>query len=122
MGKMRRLSPRDLRRLMKRMGVEVEEFHGVREVRIIMEDREMVVEDPHVTLMRVQGQDILQVVGNIREIEISEEPEIEIPEEDVQLVASQTGVSLEKAREALVKTSGDIAQAIMLLESLKDKY
>ncbi len=119
---MRRLSPRDLRRLMKRMGVEVEEFHGVREVRIIMEDREMVVEDPHVTLMRVQGQDILQVVGNIREIEISEEPEIEIPEEDVQLVASQTGVSLEKAREALVKTSGDIAQAIMLLESLKDKY
>jgi len=38
-------------------------------------------------------------------------------EEDVQLVADQTGKSLEKAREALKEADGDLAKAILLLQS-----
>ena len=36
-------------------------------------------------------------------------------EEDVDLVAQQTGVDREKARKALVEAKGDIARAILLL-------
>ena len=38
-------------------------------------------------------------------------------EEDVQLVADQTGRSLEKAKEALEECGGDLAKAILLLQS-----
>jgi nascent polypeptide-associated complex subunit alpha len=38
-------------------------------------------------------------------------------EEDVRLVADQTGKSLEKAKEALEECQGDLAKAILLLQS-----
>jgi nascent polypeptide-associated complex subunit alpha len=38
-----------------------------------------------------------------------------IPDEDVQLVAQQAKVTLERARAALEQTNGDLAQAILLL-------
>jgi len=40
---------------------------------------------------------------------------VSISEEDVQLVASQAGVSLEEARKALKATKGDLARAILYL-------
>ena len=40
---------------------------------------------------------------------------VQIPEEDVILVAQQANVSLEEARAALEQTGGDLAQAILLL-------
>ena len=39
----------------------------------------------------------------------------EIPKEDVTMVAAQANVSEDRAREALVATKGDIAEAIMKL-------
>ncbi|RLE73817.1 MAG: NagC family transcriptional regulator [Thermoprotei archaeon] len=120
---MRRLSPRDLRRLSKRLGLSMEELSGVREVKILLEDGRCIVFDlPKVVKLRAQGVEIYQVMGESR---VVEEPapkaaeELEIPEEDVQLVAEQAGVSLEEARRALIETGGDLAQAIMLLTSRK---
>jgi len=40
-----------------------------------------------------------------------------MPEEDVRLVADQTGKSLEEARKALEESGGDLAKAILLLQS-----
>jgi len=120
---LRRLSPRDLRRLSKRLGLSMEELSGVREVKILLEDGRCIVFDlPKVVKLRAQGVEIYQVMGESR---VVEEPapkaaeELEIPEEDVQLVAEQAGVSLEEARRALIETGGDLAQAIMLLTSRK---
>ncbi len=42
-----------------------------------------------------------------------------IPEEDVQLVATQANVSPDQARAALEQTKGDLAQAILLLSQTK---
>jgi len=44
---------------------------------------------------------------------------VKIPEEDVQLVATQANVSQEQARAALEQTNGDLAQAILLLSQAK---
>ena len=40
-----------------------------------------------------------------------------VSEEDVQLVAGQTGKSVEEARNALIESEGDLAKAILLLQS-----
>ncbi len=118
----RRFSPRDLKRLMRQFGMKMEELKGVKEVVIELEDKRLIIEDPQVVVMTLQDQTIIQVVGTIREEEAKAEvpeEEITISDEDVQLVASQTGVSLEEAKRALIETKGDLAQAIMLLEARK---
>lgn len=118
---LRRISPREARRLMSRMGVKMENLDGVEEVIIRMSGKELVIEEPNVTVMEIGGQRVFQVVGNVseRKIEgaegVTEEPKVS--EEDALLLASQTGVSIEEAREALKKTGGNLAEALMLLRS-----
>ncbi len=112
---MKRISPREARRLMQRMGMEVEEIQGIEEVVFIMKDKKIIIKNPQVMIMKIGGQKIYQVIGE--EKEEKEEEKIEIPEEDIQLVAAQTGKSFEEAKKALEITKGDIAQAIILLTS-----
>jgi len=108
----RRLSPREARRLMQKMGLTMDVIQNVKEVVIRTENKEITIEYPEVSVMEVQGQRIFQVMGG----EVTEKPlKPEIPEEDVQLVAQQANVSLERARAALEETGGDLAQAILLL-------
>ena len=118
---MRRISPREARRLMSRMGVKMESLEGVEEVIIRMSDRELVIEDPNVTVMEIGGQRVFQVVGNVSEREVGVAEEVveapKISEEDAMLLASQTGVSVEEAKEALRETGGNLAEALMLLRS-----
>ncbi|MCX8169729.1 MAG: nascent polypeptide-associated complex protein [Candidatus Methanomethyliaceae archaeon] len=110
---MKKMNPREIRRLMQRMGMELEEMQGVEKVIIIMGGKNIVIQSPQIMVMRIGGQKVYQITGEERE----EEKKMEIPEEDVQLVASQTGVSIEEARRALEITKGDLAQAIILLTS-----
>ena len=115
---MRRLSPREVRRLMQRMGMEVTPLEGVHEVVFKLGDRALIVRDPQVSMIRVAGHTMYQVVGEAIEAPLEGEArggEVEIPEEDVQLVASQAGVSLEEARRALREAEGDLARAILML-------
>ncbi|RLE93989.1 MAG: NagC family transcriptional regulator [Thermoprotei archaeon] len=118
---MRPLSPREFRRLAKRLGIKVEELKDVEKVSIVLSDKVIEIINPSVSVMTVSGNTIYQVVGGeIKEVE-REKPveEIEISEEDIQLVAEQAGVSLEEAKMALMETKGDLAKAIMLLTSRK---
>jgi len=96
------------------MGLSMNTMPDVREVIIRTDRKEVVIEAPEVSVMEIQGQRIFQIMGG----EVSEkarEGRPSIPEEDVQLVAQQANVSLEKARAALEETGGDLAQAILLL-------
>ncbi|MEJ5292103.1 MAG: nascent polypeptide-associated complex protein [Candidatus Methanosuratincola sp.] len=114
---MKRMSPREMKRMMQKMGMGIEEMQGVLKVTIHLKGKNLVIPDPQVTQMKVSGQTIYQVVGEAIE-EKSEEPlKIEISEDDAQLVSAQTGASLEEAKKALESTNGDLAQAIMLLSS-----
>jgi len=121
---LKRLSPRDLRRLSKRLGLNFEEVSGVKEVRIVLEDGRCVVFDfPKVLKLKTPGLgEVYQIIGESRVVEEVVSPpteEVEIPEEDVQLVAEQAGVSLEEARRALIEAKGDLAQAILMLTARK---
>jgi nascent polypeptide-associated complex subunit alpha len=80
--------------------------------------KEIIIENPEVAVMDMRGQKIFQIMGE-KIVEKPIEKKVAIPEEDVQLVAQQAGVSPEQARAALEQTEGDLAQAILLLSQTK---
>ena len=115
----RRVSPREAKRMMQRMGLSMNPMPDVQEVILRTSRKEITVENPEVAVLDMHGQKIFQVTGEkITEKEL-EKPEerVTIPEEDVRLVADQTGKSVEEAQRALEETDGDLAKAILLLQS-----
>ncbi len=111
---MKRMNPREARRMMQKMGLNMGAMPDVEEVIFKTSSKEIIVENPEVAVMEMQGQKIFQVTGE-RIIEKAVEKAVKIPEEDVQLVATQARVSPDQARAALEQTKGDLAQAILLL-------
>ncbi len=109
------INPREMRRLMRQLKAkEIDAY----EVIIKARDGDYVVEDPQVMAMEIQGQKMLQIIGELKKIE--QEPKEEKPlftQEDVELVMQQTGCSEEEARKALEETNGEPAEAIISLMS-----
>lgn len=104
---------KQMEKQMKKMGMKMEELEGVREVVIRFDEKELIIDNPSVSLMNVMGQETYQVEGKAHEVEL--DYEIEIPEEDIEMVANSAGVSANKAKEALEECRGDLAEAIMKL-------
>lgn len=113
---MRRVNSRQAKRYMKRMGVKVEEIPKIQQVTIKTDSKEIIIKNPEVTSMEVRGQKMFQIIGG-NVIEKILEAEEKISDEDIQLVANQTGKPLDEARRALEETKGDLARAILLLQS-----
>lgn len=126
----RGMSPKQMARMMKKMGIEQKEIDGVREVIIRFDDKEWVISNAQVTMIKQSGSESFQVSGTKSERgltgstpvkieavapEVEVEKKIEIPMEDAALVASQTGVDIEVAKQALEETGGDLAAAILKL-------
>ncbi len=110
----RKISPRDANRMMQRMGMQVQQLDGVTRVIVETGSKRIIIDNPEVATVTVQGQTVYQVGGgSVRE----EGPEPST--DDAKLVASQTGVSQEEASEALRRSGGDLAQAIILLKQKK---
>ena len=118
-GLRRRMSSREAKRMMQRMGMSMGEMPDVREVIFKTGEKQITVENPHVAILDLQGQKIFQVTGErITESAIEKEKaEVIIPEEDARLVADQTGKSMEEAKRALIESNGDLAKAILLLQT-----
>ena len=101
---------------MQRMGMSMDAVPDVERVIIKTSGKEITIEEPEVAILEVQGQKIFQVAGGKISEKVTEHKPT-FPEEDVRLVADQTGKSLEEARKALEECGGDLAKAILLLQS-----
>jgi len=112
----RRVSPREAKRMMQRMGLSMDAVPDVEQVIIKTSSKEITIEEPEVAVLDVQGQRIFQVTGGKITEKVAER-KLVVPEEDVRLVADQTGKSVEEARKALEECEGDLAKAILLLQS-----
>ena len=100
------------------MGMNMGEMPDVQEVIFKTSDKEILIENAQVAVLEMQGQKIFQVTGQMSERALeTEATALTIPEEDVQLVADQTGKSLEDAQRALESSDGDLAKAILLLQT-----
>ena len=104
---------KQMERQMKKMGMKMEDLEGAREVIIRFDEKELIIDNPSVSLMNVMGQETYQIEGKAREVEL--EYEVEIPDEDIEMVANSANVSKEDAKAALEECKGDLAEAIMKL-------
>ncbi|TFG15844.1 MAG: hypothetical protein EU531_08025 [Promethearchaeota archaeon] len=125
---------RQMRRRMQQQGIEMDQINATR---VIIEgpEKNLVIEQPEVVLMKQMGQEIYQVIGEATEYDPNEisieqiesiegEEEIEelpikptITENDIMLVASQANVERAEAEAVLNECDGDIAKAILLLKN-----
>ena len=105
------MNPRQMKKLMRQMGIRMEELDGVREVIIRLENREIILRDPVVTVITAQGEKSYQIVPGSEEVR----PVVNISEEDIRLVMEQAGVDYDTARKALIEARGDLAEAILKL-------
>lgn len=106
-----RMNPRQMNQMMKRFGINVKEIENVQKVIIQTDTKDYIFDDADVTMMDAQGQKTYQIIGKPRIVEKKEN----IPKEDIDLVAQQTGKTVEEAKKALEQTKGDIAEAILKL-------
>jgi nascent polypeptide-associated complex subunit alpha len=102
------MDPRQMQQLMKQMGIKSEEL-SAKSVIIETEDAKLIIDNPQVTKISMQGSTSFQIAGEVRKEE-------SISEDDVKMVAEQAEVSEEKAKDALTEANGDIAEAIMKLK------
>ncbi len=103
------VNPRQMKKMMQQMGMKTEELDA-QEVVIKLQDRNIVIENPSVTLVEVQNQKTYQISGEEKVVQ-------EIPSEDIKMVAEQANVNEEEAKKALEGNGGDLAEAILSLTS-----
>lgn len=104
---------KQMQRSMKKMGMDMKDVKGVTEVVLKFKDKEILIKNPKVNLMDFMGQKTYQISGKTKERKL--ETELEIPDDDVEMVSNQAGVTKEEALQALKETGGDLAEAIMRL-------
>ena len=104
---------REMRRMMDKMGLDMNELQNVQEVIIKTDKKEIIISKPSVTEMKAKDSSIFTVTADSYE-----EAELEVPifsDDDIQLVSQQAGVDEENAKSALEEAEGDLARAILLL-------
>lgn len=103
------INPKQMQGMMKKMGISQEEIPAEKVV-IEKYGGKIVIENPSVTKIKMQGQETFQITGNIRE----ESSEPEISEDDIKTIIEKTGASEDDARKSLEKTK-DLAESILEL-------
>ena len=128
-----RMNERNMRIMMKRMGMTTETLSDVEEVVIRRANEEMVIEGAEVTVVTVQGVKTFQIVGDVKSRPKGSAPAgggsssstapspppapVGPPEEDVELVMEQAQVDHTTAVRALTDAGGEPAEAILRLLS-----
>lgn len=102
------LNPKDIEKAMKKLGIKQEQIEAT-EVIIKTTGKDLVIRNPQVSKVNMMGQDTLQIVGKIEEVEVA------ISKEDILTVMQQAGVSEKEAKQALERNKGDIAKTILEL-------
>ncbi len=104
---------REMRRMLDKMGLDMNTMDNVEEVIIKTDKKELYLIKPQVIEMKGKDSTIFQIVATDIEEKQKEVPSFK--EEDIILVMQQASVSREKAIQALTESKGDMAQAILSL-------
>ncbi len=103
------MNPKQMKGMMKQFGIKTEEIDA-KKVVFELDGKNLVIDNPEVTAMIIQGKKTYTVMGDAKEEAGG------VPEEDVKMVAEQAGASEEDAKKALEGAGGDIAEAITKLK------
>jgi len=102
------IDPKKMQAMMKQMGIKQEEIDAIRVI-IETNDENIIIENPSVVKINMQGNESWQITGDSRVEESG------IKDEDIKLVMEKTGVSETEAKKALEDTDGDLSEAILSL-------
>lgn len=94
--------------VMKQMGMSQDQIPASRVTIEKPDDTKIVIDNPSVTKIKMQGQESFQISGEARE-------EGGTSEADIKTVMEKTGSSEEQAKKALENSAGDLAEAILKL-------
>lgn len=115
------LNPAKMQAVMKQMGIKQEEIDSSRVTIDKKDGSKIVIENPNVVKVNMQGQESFQITGDVKGEagEKSEEDEDEDKDEgfsmeDIEMIVEKTGKAKDEVIESLQKTN-DIAETIMEL-------
>ncbi|HOW36825.1 MAG TPA: nascent polypeptide-associated complex protein [Candidatus Pacearchaeota archaeon] len=97
--------------VMKQMGISQEEIDASKVIIEKQDGNKLVINNPSVVKIKMQGQESLQISGDIEE-------ESDVSESDIKIVMEKTGCSKTEAKQSLQET-GDLAESILNLTSGK---
>ena len=104
------LDPKKMQAMMKQMGIKQEEIDAARVIIEKNDDTKIIIENPSVVKINMQGNESFQISGDI-----VEEEDASIKDEVIELVMEKTGVSKTQAKKALEDSEGDLSEAILSL-------
>jgi nascent polypeptide-associated complex subunit alpha len=103
------MDPKNMQKMMKQMGIKSEDIDSSKVTIELKEGGRLVVFEPSVVQIEMQGQKTFQISGKVHE-------ENDAGEDDIKMVMEAAGCSREEAQAALRETGGDIAEAIIHLK------
>jgi nascent polypeptide-associated complex subunit alpha len=101
------INPKQMQGMMKKMGIAQEEIDAKRVI-IECEDKKIIIDNPSIIKVKMQGNESFQISGDL-----SEEESSHFNEEDIALVIQKTKKSRDAVITSLERNSGDIAQTII---------
>lgn len=100
------IDPKKIQGMMSKMGIKQDNIDATRVI-IEKSDGKIIINNPNVVKITMQGQESFQITGEIEE-QGSEE-------EDIAQIISKTGCKRNEAEKALKESGGDLAEAILSL-------
>ena len=107
------LNPKKMQAMMKQMGINQEEIDANRVV-IERDDGNIIIDNPNVVKIGMQGQENFQITGEVSEGE-NEVEEVDNTDEDIKTLMEKCNCLEEEAKLALDKANGDLTEAILNL-------
>lgn len=101
------IDPKKIQGMMSKMGIKQEEIEADRVI-IEKSDGKIIIENPSVVKIVMQGQESFQISGEVSEQEGSNDS-------DIEQIMEKTGKSKKEAEKALKEANGDLAEAILSL-------
>ena len=118
-----KIDPKKMQAMMSQMGIKQQEIDASRVI-IETPEKNIIINNPSVVKINMQGQDSFQISGDISEEGNSEEETSEKPEgvldednneQDIKTIVEKTGCSEDEAKQALEDSNGDLTEAILNL-------
>lgn len=104
-----KFDPKKMQGMMRQLGIAQEEIPAEKVIIEKTDGSRLIIENPSVQKVKMQGQESYQIVG-----EVTEEQAESFSQDDIKLIMEKTGASEKEARTALEETK-DIAEAIIKL-------
>jgi nascent polypeptide-associated complex subunit alpha len=103
------VDPKKMQAMMKQMGINQQDVPA-KKVIIEGEDSNIIINNPSVVKINMQGQTNFQISGDVSE-QVSEDH----TSEDIKTLIEKTNCTEEQAKDALDKANGDLTEALLEL-------